>query len=801
MGTRRRLGLVIAAALALSSALVIWWFLQEGPRDPGHVEVEMASQGAHGEKSIARGAGPALEGTPARESGNEVPRYGTLGKPSASSSPQIPGDMSASIRGRVVDGDGRTVSGIHVRLLWSRSTPAANTPVTELHARLRRGDGKVRVDATDKDGAFHFEHLVARTYELRVGAHEAEDEGVRHSVVVGTGEAVSGIELVVPTASRLRGRVVDLQGDPCPKLMLSLRSLQFPTANRKVLTDDDGRFALRVKATGVFEVWGPRSALLDGVVEAGGEEALLRFDPEDQRWLTIRIVDPDGVAVPRAQCVAGTDPFALRPGETNVSEVKAAIGGKLTVPWSELGPVVTVSVSRPQDASGAPMPLQAARVSGITRFAEEAEVRLLAAAPVRGRVVNEAGLPVAGVGIEARTSDDKWPLAHGVSADDGTFEIAGAPAGPLTLVASNPRKGWAAGPPLEVMAPASDVVVRVKRASELVVFVTGPDGKPVADAQVRAFEVATAGPSAQAKTGADGRAVLGGLAPGKEIDVRVDVVNVLARVASLRGALRTTAPGTLPVRLEEPAYVEGVVVDEDGQPLGLEGLVAREPDTMGMVENAVSAAGTGTFRLIRQRRGPVELWVGFGPDNRPPTDPIIVEAPADGVRLVVPRSIQVRGRLVVEDPDRWTVMWPMKMGRGAGLVQADGTFVITDARGPRGALVAFPQDWSDERVAVLEDVDPSKGPFTLVAQPGGSIRGHVEGLRPGSFAVGSLLVWATRGHLRFPGAIAEDGTFTIPRLPAGTWTVQLGLERHAPSAPAVPTGKTDVVLPAPAHLR
>ena len=87
MGTRRRLGLVIAAALALSSALVIWWFLQEGPRDPGHVEVEMASQGAHGEKSIARGAGPALEGTPARESGNEVPRYGTLGKPSASSSP------------------------------------------------------------------------------------------------------------------------------------------------------------------------------------------------------------------------------------------------------------------------------------------------------------------------------------------------------------------------------------------------------------------------------------------------------------------------------------------------------------------------------------------------------------------------------------------------------------------------------------------------------------------------------------------------------------------------------------------
>jgi hypothetical protein len=285
------------------------------------------------------------------------------------------------------------------------------------------------------------------------------------------------------------------------------------------------------------------------------------------------------------------------------------------------------------------------------------------------------------------------------------------------------------------------------------------------------------------------------------VEVRAFADGTSRPYASTGAALRATPPGRLRIVLDPGYEVSGVVVDASGAPMGLVPVVGRDAGQGGVVENTLSEPGTGAFVLRRMRAGRAEVWLGFGSGNRPPTAPVEVPAPSAGVRLVAPRSVEVRGRLLVPDPEAWRVSWALPVADAGATIDADGTFRITHASGSRGSILARPLDPGDPRVALLEGVAPEAGPYVLVPLEGGTIVGRVEGVPALELSASRFHVVATRGHVRLQAAVGPAGAFRITGVPAGPWDLELWTHRPLARVPSVLAGRDDVVLHYPAAGR
>jgi hypothetical protein len=97
---------------------------------------------------------------------------------------------------------------------------------------------------------------------------------------------------------------------------------------------------------------------------------------------------------------------------------------------------------------------------------------------IRGRVVDTRGQAVGGLRVGAVTDDPQNPRWGGMamSMPDGTFEIAGLPAGEVNLVAQSELGFFALRP--HVSAGTSEVTLTLRRGGRIAVTVLGPDGAP-----------------------------------------------------------------------------------------------------------------------------------------------------------------------------------------------------------------------------------------------------------------------------------------------------------------------------------
>ena len=145
-----------------------------------------------------------------------------------------------------------------------------------------------RVAITAKDGAFSFEHLSAGAYTLHASGsgyaprfYQQRGNAQRPSMSIAAGERATGINIELPPAGVIVGRVLDEDGRPfvgatVDALVRRMENNQATLVSlTSTVTDDRGEFRLTPLAAGRYYV----SAFDPAFAEVGDESGPLRYTP------------------------------------------------------------------------------------------------------------------------------------------------------------------------------------------------------------------------------------------------------------------------------------------------------------------------------------------------------------------------------------------------------------------------------------------------------------------------------------------------------------------------------------------
>jgi hypothetical protein len=324
----------------------------------------------------------------------------------------------SSLSGTVVTaGDARPVDGAIVAVALDDDEPGAST-------------------RSDAQGRFRLTRLVPGRYKP-VASGDGYRGEAGESVLLGLGQHVDGVVVVVHPASRVRGTVVIDRGggkvEPCPRGAVMLAD----AASRARATDSielDGTFAILSLVPGRYEVrvrcndQAAQQKYPPVEVAAGADHAdlILTVTPGAVITGTVRTAAgaPFGDAWVSARATDAGEFFPgafARSGDDGVYRLTGLRGGTYQLEASVNGQV---------DAAP-PLTVTVAPGGGST-----ADIVFPASGAVAGIVVDPAGQPVAGV----RVSTEIRMLDGGVATgDDGTFRIDGVEPGPHRVTVSRGR--------------------------------------------------------------------------------------------------------------------------------------------------------------------------------------------------------------------------------------------------------------------------------------------------------------------------------------------------------------------------
>lgn len=441
------------------------------------------------------------------------------------------------------------------------------------------------------------------------------------------------------------------------------------------------------------------------------------------------------------------------------------------------------------------------------------KIVLSPARPVRGRVLDDTGRPVAGAevrlatarapGIRRPPKEPDQPLEEGspfaASTDaQGRFLIARVPAERVDLTAS--RRGFATGRirGIRIAAGVSPMelgTVVLKPGAGLHGRVVDRSGKPVSGAGIHLVETVDRleplssqldGESPEAVSRADGSFSLEDLPRDTPLHLLVRASGHLP--AGVRGA-RAPAPEPLTVRLEPGALLRGRVMNEWEQPLvGARIVLTWQPSAPENPE--------------RQTGAPVERSDISGRDGRFE----IRDAPAGTVRL----SVTAEGYIPVEGFEAM-VPWPhpdreltLALSKGAVLTgristvsgqpvsgvrisaaeassvsDDEGTYTVEGIPPGRTAVHAFHPAYKRLRREVV--IDPGINPLDLTFEDGVEVTGRVVDSQ-GAPVTGArvALLHHVRGDWReHRERSGRDGTFRFSPVPPGRYRLQAGGEGYA----------------------
>jgi len=703
---------------------------------------------------------------------------------------------AAAIAGLVVDAEGRPLAAAEIR--YDRD---AERPAAFLAAMLAGEPARARTDA---GGAFTLSGF--RDGE-RVHLLVSRAGYVDATVAAVTVPTVEPVEVVLRTASRVTGKVVDADGRPLAgaRVVVQPEGQRFPGG--RVETAGDGSFELADVAPGRVEVSaeapGYQGASLAGLeVPAGGELAGVTLA------LAVGAVVEGTVFAPDALPVIGAAVRAVEPGASTGLRFNAFAfattdgDGRY---WLDGLPPGRRTVIAQHDVYQ-----RAARDVEIEPGVNRLDLVFAGGVEVSGRVTGPQGEPVAGAQVMLAGDGFalRWPET--ASRDDGSFVFTGVLPGQYRLTAA--KEGYAhartSDPVIVGESPVAGLELRFAAGVTLTGEVRGLTVDELAELRIRA---------------SSGRGYRGG-----EVDFsgRYRVHNLGAGEWTVRAEVSgggRQASGRVTVTESD----EEVALDLEfggGHVLTGTVLVGGQPTAgawilvSGRSLAATSRATTsqdGTFRLEGLEAGTYELSVITasisGARHRKEvelTDDVdvlieLVTARLSGwVRDAFDRTPLSGVAVRLEEPaagERPVVVF----AGGGGESDSRGLFTLSEVPEGSWKLVARRAGYARAELAVdvsgapiegLEiEMTPSEGLFFEVALATGGApqRIHAAALRGGEVVAAGNLETAENGAVRFTEV--PPGAFELLVAAPGTVTVAL---------PVVSPGRAGpVVLPAGGALR
>jgi protocatechuate 3,4-dioxygenase beta subunit len=520
--------------------------------------------------------------------------------------------------------------------------------------------------SSDRSGRFELRGLTPET-PYRVEDAQAGLFGTPVSAITARpGSPSPPLRLVLAVSQGVRGRVLDLAGQPVPEAEVLLRAARPPKRSDlqpiEPLRPEEEPYRAATDARGIFTIRELPALQVDVIARKPG------FAPSVVRGLQIR---PGKTPQPAGDLV-------LRPGVRLAGRVVDRAGrgiagaavhlvqqiddlDRLEARLRERQPAAVSTGDGTfvlgDQPSGAPLSLVIsaqgflpAGLRGVRApVARPVVVRLEPAALVRGRVLDEdgAGIPGARISLEWRGSLPEKPsirtsehaMRTAVADREGRFELRSVPegSGEVTVEAD----GFVAADPLSVAIPQdprNEWTLVLQRGAILEGRISTRQGDPVGGARVTVDD-------AQTRSDDDGKYLLTGVPLG-EVEVEVLHADYPRQVHNLE---IESGSNLLDVQLQGGHRVTGVVISAAREPVP-GASVSLETLIEGRDQRRYSAhTGTaGTFELPTVADGEYRIVAsadGFA-EEKPPASITIRGNDRNDLEVILDRGASIVGRVL-----------------------------------------------------------------------------------------------------------------------------------------------------------
>lgn len=561
---------------------------------------------------------------------------------------------ATSLVGTVLDESGTALEGIVVAATLEGGPPGLSPSAV------------VAWGSSDRAGRFELRGLTPGT-PYRVEEAQAGLFAEPQTVIASRpGAPPPPLRLVLAVSQGVRGRVLDLAGQPIPKAEILLRGARPPKRSDlqpiEPLRPEEEPYRAWTDARGVFTVRELPALDVDVIARKPG------FTPSVVRGLQIRpgktpqpagdivlrpgvrlagrVVDWAGrgiadAAVHRVQQIDDLDRLEARLRERLPAAVSAGDGSFVLGDQPSGAPlnlVISAQGFTPAGLRGVRAPV-----------AQPVVVRLDPAALVRGRVVDEDGAGISGARIflEWRSSLPEKPSVQtgehaartAVSDREGRFELRGVPegSGEVTVEAD----GFVASDSFPVVIPQdpkNEWTVVLQRGAILEGRISTRQGDPVGGTRVTVE-------SAQARSDDDGKYLLAGVPLG-EFEVEVVHADYPRQVRMLK---IESGSNVLDVQLQDGHRVTGIVLSAAREPVpgasvSLETLVEGRDQRAYRTHTGMA----GTFELPTVADGEYQIVAsadGFAEEK--PSETITIRgSDRNDLEVILDRGASIVGRVL-----------------------------------------------------------------------------------------------------------------------------------------------------------
>ncbi len=645
---------------------------------------------------------------------------------------------------------------------------------------VQRGEQDADMVVTDAKGNFAFDPMPPHLYTV-VGRHPAYF--IEQSSITLAESTARAIAAQPP--GRMRGRVIDEARKPVAGVVVSSAAMLGAGAP-KTLTDDAGNFSLRVPPAAMpFSITATKRGYATGSTPRrkvkGGEVVndVVITMPHGFP-LQVQIVDqkrqpmPDAVVYAYASeadslvAVACDDPWrdnCRRTGADGGVTFRLAEGEY----WFNIVPAGPESAIAPKRLAAQTI---TARSSPLVVVVERAVA-------LSGKVVYGDGKLVPDVSIEVRGGTI---TNRNEQSADGTFTFTGLGPGKYTMIATT-VDGRLSTPPLDVAAPAANVVLTMARGGRIEGRVIDrATQQPITDFTVSPLrrQNPSFGEGEKETHADDGSFALENVPPG---------------TATLRVAARGYVTATRgDIEVEEGRTVRGIDVTlERGAKLSGH-VTAVGKAVAGVLVRAVSLTGSNLATGVSDADGQYsidgipsgEQTFEFRKQGFITKRQNVETSATKDVHLDVEldRGRELRGRVVDKSGSAVAgaslSAYSPTSENAQAISESDGSFVLEGLGDSRCSVQARKSGYVS---ATVRDVDvPQASPLTITLDRGTAITGRVTGLPPSE--LGAVHVNASGADSSSSAQTDASGAFTLRGVPDGRLTViayLMGSERRSRS--------------------